>query len=71
MCINGVHRMRTTLDIPESLVVEALALTKLKTKTDLIKVALENIIQREKIKGIKNYYGKVDLDIQLDDIRKR
>ncbi len=63
--------MRTTLDIPESLVVEALALTKLKTKTDLIKVALENIIQREKIKGIKNYYGKVDLDIQLDDIRKR
>ena len=63
--------MRTTLDIPESLFTEALALTKLKTKTDLIKVALENIIQREKIKGIKNYYGKVDLDIHLDDIRKR
>ena len=63
--------MRTTLDIPESLVAEALALTKLKTKTDLIKVALENIIQREKIKGIKNYYGKVDLDINIDAIRKR
>jgi hypothetical protein len=63
--------MRTTLDIPESLFTEALALTKLKTKTDLIKVALENIIQREKIKGIKNYYGKVDLDINIDAIRKR
>ncbi len=63
--------MRTTLDIPEGLVAEALALTKLKTKTELIKLALENIIQREKIKGIKNYYGKVDLDINLDDIRKR
>ncbi len=63
--------MRTTLDLPESLVSEALALTKLKTKTDLIKTALENIIQREKIKGIKKYYGKIDLDINLDDIRKR
>jgi len=63
--------MRTTLDLPESLLDEAMAITKIKTKTDVIKVALQNLIQKEKIKDIKRYYGKIDLDIDLDILRKR
>jgi hypothetical protein len=63
--------MRTTLDLPESLINEAMALTHINTKTDLIKVALQNLIQKEKIKEIKNYYGKIDLDINLDALRNR
>lgn len=63
--------MRTTLDLPEKLVDEAMKVTKSKTKTELIKTALENIITREKIKDLKNYYGKVDIDIDLDTLRKR
>jgi hypothetical protein len=63
--------MRTTLDLPESLLDEAMAITKIKTKTDVIKVALQTLIQREKIKDIKKYYGKIDLDIDLDVLRKR
>jgi hypothetical protein len=53
------------------LVNEALALTKISTKTDLIKYALENIIQREKIRGLADYFGKITLDIDLDKLRKR
>jgi len=63
--------MRTTIDLPESLVAEAMKLTKIKTKTDVIKEALSNLIQREKVKNIKNYQGKIDLNINLDRLRNR
>lgn len=73
--ISVVHRegkyMRTTLDLPETLIEEAMALTQIQTKTDLIKTALINLIQKEKIKDIKNYYGKLALDIDLNEIRNR
>jgi Arc/MetJ family transcription regulator len=63
--------MRTTLDLPEDLIAEAMKLTKISTKTDLIKTALANLITKERIKDLKKYYGKVDLDINLDVVRKR
>jgi Uncharacterized protein conserved in bacteria (DUF2191). len=63
--------MRTTLDLPEALLKEAMELTKMNTKTDVIKMALQSLIQKEKIKDIKNYYGKIDLDIDLNAMRNR
>ena len=63
--------MRTTLDIPETLINEAMMLTHIQTKTDLIKVALQNLIEKEKVKDIKKYYGKIKLDIDLDALRNR
>ena len=63
--------MRTTLDLPEELLKEAMNLTHINTKTDVIKLALENLIQKEKIKELKNYFGKIDLEINLDTIRDR
>lgn len=63
--------MRTTLDLPESLLKEAMAITQIRTKTEVIKTALTNLIQREKIRGLKDYRGKLDLDIDLDKLRDR
>ena len=63
--------MRTTLELPDALVHEAMILTKIPTKTELIKVALENIIQREKIKGLTDYFGKLNLDIDINKLRNR
>ncbi len=63
--------MRTTLDIPESLMNEAMRLTHARTKTELIRIALVNLIQREKTQGLKNYFGAVDLEINLDTLRDR
>jgi Arc/MetJ family transcription regulator len=63
--------MRTTLDIPESLMNEALKITKVRTKTELVKLALENIIQKNRIAALKKYRGRVNLDIDLDTLRKR
>ena len=63
--------MRTTLDLPESLLAEAMTLTKIQTKTEVIKTALANLIQKEKIQELKQYFGKIDLDINLDELRNR
>jgi len=63
--------MRTTLDLPENLVAEAMKATNIKTKTKVIVTALEQLIRKSKIHEIKNYKGQVDLDIDLDVIRGR
>jgi Arc/MetJ family transcription regulator len=63
--------MRTTLDLPENLISEAMTITHTKTKTEVIKLALQNLIQKENIKDIKKYFGKIDLDIDLDIVRNR
>jgi hypothetical protein len=63
--------VRTTLDLPDNIIYEAMQLTKIKTKTAVIKTALLNLIEKEKIKDIKKYYGKVNLDVDLNALRKR
>lgn len=63
--------MRATLDITEQLLLEAMKVANIDTKTDVIKETLINLIQKEKIKNIKNYRGKVNLAINIDLLRKR
>lgn len=63
--------MRTTLDLPEDLVVEAMKVTDIKTKTKVIITALEQLIKKSKISEIKKYRGQIDLDIDLDELRGR
>ena len=63
--------MRTTLDLPESLLKEAMAVTHIQTKTEVIKTALVNLIQKEKVRALKDYRGKIDLEIDLNKLRDR
>ena len=63
--------MRTTLDLPEELLSEAMEITDTKTKTSVIVLALEELIRSVKIREIKKFKGKVDLDINLDQLRDR
>ena len=63
--------MRTTIDLPENLVKEAMKLTKINTKTKVIITALEELIRRSKLSQIKEFKGKINLDINLDIIRGR
>jgi Arc/MetJ family transcription regulator len=63
--------MRTTLDLPEELINEAMKATHIQTKTRLIITALEELIRKSKISEIKQYKGKIDLAIDLDSIRGR
>jgi Arc/MetJ family transcription regulator len=63
--------MRTTLVLPDTLMKEAMEITRISIKTDLIITALENLVQREKIKKLADYFGKVDLGIDIDEMRSR
>ena len=63
--------MRTTLDLPEDLLNEAMKAVHINTKTKVIIVALEELIRRSKISELKQYKGKIDVDIDLDSIRGR
>jgi Arc/MetJ family transcription regulator len=63
--------MRTTLDLPEDLLIEAMKVTEIKTKTKVIITALEELIRKSKISEIKQYKGGIDLDIDLNKLRDR
>jgi len=63
--------MRTTLDIPEELIEEAMELTGARTKSQLIKEALEAQIAGIKRKRLITLKGTVDLGIDLDTLRAR
>ena len=63
--------MRTTLDLPESLVEEARAAIGFKSKTDTVVLALQELIRRRRVDDLKALMGKVDLDIDLSRGRRR
>ena len=63
--------MRTTLDLPEDLINEAMKATHINTKTKVIIAALEDLIRKSKISGLKKFKGKIDLDIDMNAIRGR
>jgi len=63
--------MRTTLDLPEKLLNEAMQITRTRTKTGVIVLALQELIRKSKISDLKKYRGKIDLEIDLDELRDR
>ncbi len=63
--------MRTTLNIKKKLVREAMEAAHVKTKTNVIILALKELIRKSKISDLKKFKGKVDLDIDLDILRGR
>lgn len=63
--------MRTTLDLPENLLNEAMKVTNTDTKTAVIIKALEELVRKSRISDLKKYKGKIDLDIDLNELRDR
>lgn len=63
--------MRTTLDLPEDLVNQAMKVTGAKTKSQLVTGALEEVIKKEKRLRILSYKGKINFDIDLNLLRER
>ena len=63
--------MRTTLDLPASLIAEAMKATHQRTKTAVIVTALEDLVRKNRIHELQKFKGKIDLDIDLNSLRKR
>ena len=63
--------MRTTLDLPEDLMNKAMAVSHQRSKTATIITALEDLVRKSRLQELKTFRGKVDLDLDLDALRKR
>ena len=63
--------MRTTLDLPEELLDRARDILGFKSKTDTIVYALKEVVRRGHIQGLSALFGKVHIDLDLDQVRER
>lgn len=63
--------MRTTLDLPDRLVQDAMKASHQKTKTAAIVTALQDFVRKSRLQELRGFKGQVDLDIDLDALRKR
>lgn len=63
--------MRTTLDLPERLVHEAMNASHHKTKTAVIIAALQDLVRKARLQELRSFKGRVDMDVDLDVLRKR
>jgi len=63
--------MRTTLDLPDRLVQDAMKASHQRTKTAVIISALQELVRKSRLQGLRDFKGRVDLDIDLDALRKR
>ena len=63
--------MRTTIDIPEKLLNEAMHYAQVKTKTSAIILGLKELLRRRKIDKIRSVLGEMDLNVDLKASRAR
>ncbi|MFB3885557.1 MAG: type II toxin-antitoxin system VapB family antitoxin [Thermodesulfobacteriota bacterium] len=54
--------MKTTLNIPEALLKTAMTLSKNKTKTGTVIVALEDYVRKKRIEKILEHQGKLQFE---------
>lgn len=62
--------MRTNIEIDNDLMDSALQLSKIKTKKEVVKRALENFIKELRRKEMLKLRGKVEWEGDLDEMRQ-
>jgi Arc/MetJ family transcription regulator len=63
--------MRTTLDVPAGLMEEARTALGFTSKTDTVVLALRELVRRHRLDELKALMGKVRLDVDLVESRRR
>jgi Arc/MetJ family transcription regulator len=61
--------MRTNIDIDDKLIKDALKLSGLKSKKEIVNIALEEYVKFKKRQRLKNLQGKVEWIGDLDKMR--
>ena len=63
--------MRTTLNLDEAALSDAMKVASAKTKTAVINEALRDFARRRDVRGFLRWEGKVQWEGDLDALRKR
>jgi len=53
--------MRTTVDLPEELMSDLMALSKTRKKKDAVRIALEEFVRRKKLEKLLALPGKIEI----------
>ena len=61
--------MRATVTIEKDILYELLKETKAKSKATAVKKAIHEYLRRKKIERIKSMRGKLEFDLEADEIR--
>ena len=68
MCIEVF--MRTNIVLDDKLVEEGMRLTGVKTKRELVNLALRELIERRRRKNLLKFEGKIEWEGNLNEIRR-
>ena len=63
--------MRTTVDLPEDLLMEVMKILRSESKKETIIKALTNIKNLNERQKILKYKGKINIDLDIDNLRSR
>ena len=63
--------MRTTVDLPEDLLMEVMKILRSESKKETIIKALTNIKNLNERQKILKYKGKINVDLDIDKLRSR
>lgn len=61
---------RTTLDIDETLLRQAMEASGAKTKTEAVELALRELVRQRQLKLLRQELGTFDLDLDLEKLRR-
>ncbi len=63
--------MRTTIELPDELMAEAMRVSHVKTKTMAIALGLQELINRQRLEGLRLLRGKIQLGTDVRKSRRR
>ena len=63
--------MRTTVELPEELLVEAMRLSHVKTKTTAITLGLQELINKYRLDALRSLRGRIELTTDIRKARRR
>ena len=67
---SGATVGRTTIEIDERLLKEALALSHRKTKKEVVELSLREYVRLQKRKALIAKIGNTDLDLSLEELQR-
>jgi len=69
MCIISQKKMRTNIEIDDTLMSDALAMTGARTKKEAVELGLKALIRLKKQERIKRFKGKLRWEGDLEEMR--
>jgi Arc/MetJ family transcription regulator len=62
--------MKTTVEIDDNLIREAMKALKVSTKREAIETGLREIVRRKNLAALRKELGTFDLDLDLDELER-